>query len=129
MSIDYVRMSVRQTIPAECLAPIERWLLTHVFAIEEDGGALQFHGSWTLSDILEGDISADDELPEALAASCKICPELGAEVKRQLEEKGKIFRGSINYEKIFQSIIRRHPDRVPHVSIEEFDGKRSVEGP
>src|SRR5262245_22711556 len=119
MSIDYIEATVRQTIPADCLAPIERWLLTRIFKTKERGDCLVFHGYWTYNDVLDGyGVSADDKLTGALTASREICPELCDEVERESNKGGK-FLGVINYEKIFQSIVRRHPDVLHHVSIEE----------
>jgi hypothetical protein len=46
MSINYIQATVRQTIPADCLAPIERWLLTRIFKTEERGDSLVFDGCW-----------------------------------------------------------------------------------
>jgi hypothetical protein len=65
-------------------------------------------------------VSPDDKLPDALSASREICPELCAQVKRELNKSGE-FQGLIDYERIFQSIVRRHPDVLHHVSIEDFD--------
>ena len=117
MSIDYMKIKVRQTIPADCLAGIERWLLTRIFKTEERGDSLVFHGCW---DYQDHGLSPDNELTEALSASREICPELCAEVEHAINENGEI-QGEINHEKIFQSIVRRHPDVLHHVSIEEFD--------
>jgi len=44
--MDYIEATVRQTIPADCLAPIERWLLTRIFKTEERGDSLVFYGCW-----------------------------------------------------------------------------------
>ncbi len=121
MSIDYIEATVRQKIPADCLAPIERWLLTRIFKTEERGDSLVFHGCWDYCEVLYGyGVSPDDELAEVLTASREICPELCAEVEREFNKNGEI-QCAIDYEKIFQSIVRRHPDVLHHVSIEEFD--------
>jgi hypothetical protein len=121
MSIDYIEASIRQTIPADCLANIEKWLLTRLFSTKETDTRLRFYASWSLNDFYEGELSPDDELINALAASREICPELCAEVEREMNKNGKIIQGAINYERIFQSIVRRHPNFLDHVSIEEFD--------
>src|SRR5262249_26125548 len=121
MSIDYILATVRQRIPADCLAPIERWLLTRIFKTEESGDSLVFHGGWDYNDVLHAyGVSADDKLTEALTASRELCPELCAEVELKLNIEE--FEGAtwISYERIFQSIVRRHPDILHHVSIEEF---------
>src|SRR5262249_28378435 len=118
MSIDYVRTIVRQTIPGDRLTPIERWLLTRVFEPTETDDGLSFDAEWSLNDILEEEVFPDDELTTALAASREICPELCAEVERVINESKGIYLGAINYERIFQSILRRHPDVLPCVSIE-----------
>ena len=35
MSMDYIEITVRQTIPADCLTGIERWLPASIFKTEE----------------------------------------------------------------------------------------------
>jgi hypothetical protein len=121
MSVDYIETTIRQTIPADCLAPIERWLLTRIFKTEERGASLVFHGCWDYSTVIYAyGVSPDDKLREALTASRELCPELCAEVELELN-KSEEFQGAINYERIFQSIVRRHPDVLHHVSIEDFD--------
>jgi hypothetical protein len=121
MSIDYIEVTVRHTIPADCLAPIERWLLTRIFKTEERGDFLVFHGCWDYNEVLNGyGVSPDDELTGVLTASREICPELCAEIERGFNKSGAT-PCAIDYEKIFQSIVRRHPDVLHHVSIEEFD--------
>ena len=117
MSVDYIEPTVRQRIPVNCLAGIERWLLTRIFKIGEGGGdSLSIHACL---DFQGHTIAPDDELAEALTASRQICPELCAEVEREINETGEI-DGGIDYMKIFQSIVRRHPDILPYVSVEEF---------
>jgi hypothetical protein len=115
--VDYIEITVRQTIPADCLAGIQRWLLTRIFKTEERGDSLVFHGCW---DYHGHTVSPDNELTEALTASREICPELCAEVEREINENGEI-EGGIDHERIFQSIVRRHPDVLHHVSIEKFN--------
>jgi hypothetical protein len=120
MSNDYIETTVRQKIPADCLAPIEKWLLTRIFKTEERGGSLVFQGWWDYCDELNGyGVSLDDGLTEVLTASREICPELCAEVEREMNKNGAI-QGVIDYQKIFQSLVRRHPDVLHHVSIEEI---------
>jgi hypothetical protein len=117
MSMDYIEVTVRQTIPADCLAGIERWLLARIFKIEERGDSLVFYGCWHFHG---HSVSPDDELTEALTASREICPELCAAVEREIDERKEIL-GWINYERIFQSIVQRHPELLQHISIEEVD--------
>jgi len=70
MSVDYIETTIRQTIPADCLAPIERWLLTRIFKTEERGASLVFHGCWDYSTVIYAyGVSPDDKLREALTAS------------------------------------------------------------
>jgi hypothetical protein len=122
MSVDYIQATVRQTIPADCLAPIERWLLTRIFETEERGDSLVFHGSWDYGTIsCAYGVSPDDKLREALTASRELCPELCAELELVLNKSNEFLEGAIHYKRIFQSIVRRHPDVLPHVSIEAFD--------
>ena len=40
MSMDYIEITVRQTIPADCLTGIERWLPASIFKTEERGDSL-----------------------------------------------------------------------------------------
>src|SRR5262249_8639542 len=123
MSVDYIEATVRQKIPADCLAPIERWLLTRIFKTEERGDSLVFYGCWDYNTAFYAyGVSPDDKLTEALTASREICPELCAQVERTINksEKSEGFQGRINYKRIFQSIVRRHPDVLHHVSIEDF---------
>ena len=115
MSIDYIQATVRQKIPADCLAGIEKWLLTRIFKTEERGDSLVFHGCWEYHG---HSVSPDDELTETLTASREICPELCAAVEHAIN-KSKEVEGWINFERIFQSIVQRHPDLLHHVSIEE----------
>jgi hypothetical protein len=120
MSVDYFETTVRQTFPADCLTPIERWLLTRMLETEETGDSLVFGGGWLLGDPMSGyGVSPDDKLTEALTASREICPELCAEVERTIN-KSEEFQGTIDYQRIFQSIVRRHPRVLHHVSIEDF---------
>src|SRR5215510_3781620 len=111
MSIDYIEVTVRQTIPADCLVGIERWLLTRIFKTQERGDSLGFYGCW---DYDFHTLCPDDELTEVLTASREICPELCAEVEREINKRGEI-RCAIDYERIFQSIVRRHADVLHHV--------------
>jgi hypothetical protein len=122
MSFEYFQVTVRQTIPAECLAPIERWLLTRIFRTEESGDPLVFHVFWDYHDVLDAyGLSSDDKLTEALTASRELCPELCAEVEFKLNKRKEFLGTIIDYERIFQSIVRRHPYVLDHVSIERFD--------
>jgi hypothetical protein len=121
MSTDYVEATVRPAIPAKCLTQVEAWLLRRVFKTEENEKYLGFDGCWTLNDLYDETLSLDEELGRALAASRHICPELCAAVERQISKEGVIKFGSVDYESIFQSIIRRHPDFLRHISIEECD--------
>jgi len=120
MSVEFIEVMVRQTIPVECMAAIDRWLLTRIFKTQVRGDRLCFDAFWTYNDF-EDELSSDDELITALAASRDICPELCAAVEREIYESGRIMFGAVNYEKIFQSILQRHPKVLHHVSIEERD--------
>jgi hypothetical protein len=126
MGTDYIKATVRQRIPAACLAPIERWLLTRIFETEERGGFFVFHGCWEYGTIsCHYGVSPDDKFREALAASRELCPELCAEF--DFLNKSNEFQGAIDYKRIFQSIVRRHPDVLHHISIEDFDCNTSSE--
>jgi hypothetical protein len=129
MSTNYIQVIVRQRIPAACLVSIEKWLLARIFETEERGDFLVFHNCWEEGMLRTDDDSSDDKLREALAASRELCPELCAEVEF-LTKKNEFRESAIDYKRIFQSIVRRHPDVLHHVSIEELDcnTNRGLEG-
>jgi len=120
MSIDYVVASVCPAIPREYLTDVEAWLLTRVFDIEQRGDHLAFRGSWSLNDIYEGILSPDQALIGALASSRELCPGLCVAVEHEITKSNVIILGAVDYELIFQSIIRRHHS-LRHISIEESD--------
>jgi|SRR5271166_6100088 len=127
MSSYYIEAIVHQTIPCECVKPVEAWLLTRLFETETKHVKTKirhdrfcFSAVWMLDDLDQGAFCFDGKLTKALAASRKVCPELCAEVEREFDSGGNIRLSMINYEKIFQSIVRRHTNRLPHVSILEF---------
>src|SRR5262245_28987200 len=121
MITDYVEATVRQRIPIECLAPIERWILTRLFEPTETRNDLSFAAEWSAKHFFEEKVFPDDELTTALAASREICPELCAEVESEINRSAGIDLVTINYERIFHSIVGRHPDVLPFVSIEVLD--------
>ena len=121
MSTDYIEAAVCPAIPTKCLADVEAWLLTRVFKAEPRGDDLSFHACWTWNDIYEERLSPDDELSKALAASSEICPDLCAAVKREFNKSSEIILGAVDYEIIFQSLIRRNPDFLRHISVVERD--------
>jgi len=107
MSTDFVDAVVRPAIPAKCLTQVETWLLRRVFITEEKDNYLGFDGCWTLNDIFQGTpVSPDEELERALAASRHVCPELCTAVEREIAKTSEINPASVNYEAIFQAIIR-----------------------
>ena len=79
---------------------------------------VSFSGCWGYDEYWYGSFSPDEELRNALAASSKACPELCAAIQREIAKRGAILLGGVDYETIFQSIIRRHPS-LWHISIEE----------
>lgn len=118
MSMDIIEAEVRPAIPAKCLTQVEAWLLRRVFITEEKDNYLGFDGHWSLNDIYQGTpVSPDEELERALAASRQVCPELCAAVEREIAKNGEINPASVDYQAIFQAIIRRHPNRLDHISI------------
>jgi len=121
MSLDYIEVGVCPTIPAKCLENIESWLLFRLFKTQARDDRIYFHACWTYNDIGDEQLSPDNDLERALAASRQVCPDLCAAVERQIAKNGEIRLGSVDYETIFQSIIRRHPDALGHISIEERD--------
>jgi len=119
MSIDYIETIVNQRIPTKCLQDIETWLLSRIFKAEVREDYIGFYGSWDLNHVYEGELCPDDELTKALVASRATCPELCAAVECEINKSSRIIVGAVHYQKIFQSIIRRHSDFVRHVSIIE----------
>ena len=119
MSSYYIEAIVHQTIPCECVKPVEAWLLTRLFKtkirhvqtkIRHD--RFCFSAGWMLDDLDQGAFSSDGKLTKALAASRKVCPELCAEVEHEIDNGGNIRLSMIDYKKIFQSIVRRQM-RIP----------------
>ena len=119
MSVDYINVWVSPSIPTKCLAEIEAWLLRRVFQIKETNDERIFFYSYVDESELLDEFNLDKDLNDALAASRQVCPELCAAVQREVERKGSIVRDEIEYETILQSIIRRHPDVLRHISIVE----------
>lgn len=122
MSVDYVEATVHQRIPAKCLTDIESWLLFRVFRANRKNGYIGFGAFWDLINICDEPIFPDKELEKALSTSRQVCPELCAAVERQISKEGLITFCSIDYETIFQGIIRRNPDFLKHITIEERFG-------
>ena len=119
MSVDYINVWVSPSIPTKCLAEIEAWLLRRYFEINETkDDMIFFHSSLDVYECV-AELNLDKDLDYALAASRQVCPELCAAVQREVERKGSIVRDEIEYETILQSIIRRHPDVLRHISIVE----------
>jgi hypothetical protein len=120
MSRDYFEIHVRPTIPAKCLTDIDAWLLFRVFKTEHKDNGFGFSARWSLNYFFEEIFPTDNELREALISSLQACPELCTAVESRIKNGG-IILGSVDYEAIFQAIIRRHPDFLQHISIEEYD--------
>jgi hypothetical protein len=123
MSNNYVEASVCPGIPREYLTDVEAWLLTRVFDVEQRGDHLVFGGGWEEFDIYEGILSPDQALIGALASSRELCPGLCAAVEHEIAKSNGIMLGAVDYEGIFQSIIRRHHSlrHIDHIDIEETD--------
>lgn len=121
MSVDYIDVDVCPTIPTECMEDIESWLLFRVFGTKKIDDRILFYAYWTWNDIYDRTLSPDNDLERALAASRQVCPDLCAAVEREISTNGKITLGAVDYETIFQSIIRRHPNALRHISIKECD--------
>jgi hypothetical protein len=124
VSLDLIQVTVRQTIPSECLAPIEAWLLRCIFKTEEKVERVRFDATWEFGEFYQSGISSDHELPKALSESRETCPELCAAVEREITKHNEIVMGAVAYEKIFQSILRRYrdyPSLLPYISIVQLD--------
>ena len=117
MIIDRFEVEVCPKISAKCLTDIELWLLFRAFRTDRKNGYIGFSGCWSLNEICERLILPDKELYKALFTSRQVCPELCAEVEHLIREVGFIMRNFVNYERIFQAIIRRHPNFLDQVSI------------
>ena len=117
MIIDRFEVEVCPKISAKCLTDIESWLLFRAFRTDRKNGYIGFSGCWSLNEICERLILPDKELYKALFTSRQVCPELCAEVEHLIREVGFIMRNFVNYERIFQAIIRRHPNFLDQVSI------------
>jgi hypothetical protein len=123
MSNGYMKTSVYPTIPAGLLAGIEKWLLSRVFKMEVDGDRLGFSAFWSMITFQEEEeLLPDDELSKALAGSREICPDLCSSVEFEINASGVIMRSAVDYDKIFQSIVRRHPYFLRHISILQYHG-------
>jgi hypothetical protein len=119
--VSIVQTEVHQTIPNDCMAPIEKWLLTHILDHEPDGDGLYFFVE--ISPHSPIFVEEARQLFEAIEASRGTCPELCAAVEQAIrhDRVGAVWvdLDEIEYPAIFQSIVKRHPDRLPYISIEE----------
>jgi hypothetical protein len=114
----YTQTVVHQIIPNDCMAPIERWLLTHIFDHEPDGDGLYFFAE----EYPRSEADAAEQLFETIETSRGTCPELCAAVEQAIrrdESEVTVDLDEIGYPAIFQSIVRRHSNRLPYISIEE----------
>jgi hypothetical protein len=116
----YNQTVVHQTIPNDCMAPIEKWLLTHIFDHVPDGDGLYFFAMDPQYETV-----AEEQLFEAIETSSGTCPELCAAVEqaiRRHEGEVTVDLDEIGYASIFQSIVKRHPNRLPYISVEASRG-------
>jgi hypothetical protein len=114
----YNQTVVHQIIPNDCMAPIERWLLTHIFDHEPDGDGLYFFAE----EYPNSSADVEEQLFETIETSRGTCSELCAAVEQAIrrdESEVTIDLVEIGYPAIFQSIVKRHPNRLPYISIEE----------
>jgi hypothetical protein len=119
MGIDTEELIVRPNIPMQCLASIETSILKRVFDTDAEDNYLSCFGFWLFGVRWCEKLYPDDELTKALADSREICPGLCAAVEQELRKNGQIILGAVNYEKIFQYIVQRHPSHLSYVSIRE----------
>jgi hypothetical protein len=118
MANHYTQTVVHQIIPNDCMAPIERWLLTQIFDHEPDGDGLHFFAMA----FPQSEPDPEEQLLEAIETSRGTCPELCAAVeqaiRRHEDGKVRVDLDEIRYPAIFRSIVKRHPNRLPYISIE-----------
>lgn len=117
MSDDYVETTVYPRIPANCMTAVDAWLLSRVFKTERKNGTIGFYKYYDF----QGDFDEpppDNDLSKALANSRQVCPDLCAAVDRRIKN-GRITPDCIDYETIFQAIIRRNADYLQRIRIEE----------
>ena len=124
MSNDYIETIVAPTIPNECIFPIEKLILTHIFSgTKECGNRMYFSSCHELQWCLWEEITPDETIHKALADSREQCPALCLAVEREIKRgDGKHIRlGAFDCEKIFHDIVKRLLlDYWRFISIEEF---------
>jgi hypothetical protein len=119
---------VHQTIPNDCMLPIERWCLTRQFASKEADCGLRFWSKRFETKSCAIDLAHSDgygELARAITASEKDAPELCEKLK------GSISAGKArptHFEDIFSRIVKRHFDVLPFISIDFSWTDTSVQG-
>jgi len=115
----YNQTVVHQTIPNVCMAPIEKWFIPHIFDHEPDGGGPYFFAE----EYPNSAAGVEEQLFEAIETSRGTSPELCAAVEQAIrhDRVGAVWvdLDEIGYPAIFQSIVRRHSNRLPYISIEE----------
>jgi hypothetical protein len=109
---------VHQTIPNECMRPIERWCLTRQFSSEVESCGLRlwskrFENESCIVDLVHCD--GHGELARAIAASERDAPELCESLKSAMST-GKV--RPRHFQKIFSRIVKRHRDVLPFISVE-----------
>jgi hypothetical protein len=118
MSETTIYSIVHQTIPNDCMLPIERWCLTRQFASKVADCGLRFWNKRFETKSCAIDLAHYDgygELERAITASEKDAPELCEKLK------GRISAGKVrptHFDDILLRIVRRHVDVLPFISIE-----------
>ena len=122
MATNYIEIVVQQKIPAECMTPIEEWLLKRLFPHGNNG---HFASVQDVRFYLEPDagalVTSDEQLTRALGSSAGVSPNLCHAVERHLKGGQILDLNAFDYEKLFKTIVQRHRDILPWISIEEWN--------
>ena len=129
MSERTINSVVHQTIPNDCMLPIERWCLTRQFSSQVTNCGLKLFWSKRVENesctINLAHYDGYGELARAITASEKDAPELCEKLK------GSISAGKVrptHFQDIFSRIVKRHSDVLPFISIEFSWADTSFEG-
>ncbi len=120
MGNPYIIVEVRPRIPRKAVANLERWLLMRIFnKAKVVGKYFEFCALWDYDWTCY--LSRDDELMRAIYQD--VCPNrrLCTEAERKIVLRRELLVGSVNYVRIFQSLLQRNPVLPKHISIRKTD--------
>src|SRR5689334_15959851 len=121
---NYQHDTIHQRIPHDCMAPIEKWVLTRLFDSRVEGDGTYFYTSL----LTEFDWETDEQFVEALSCSRDICPELCDAAERAVEQDGYIDLLKFECVDILKSIVKRNSSRLPYISMETAFGRPEEQG-